>query len=271
MTVTRIPGCKRSPELCIDDGGKNRLPVVFVHSLGGTFSQWSTQLVELRKSRRALALDLRGHGCSGIPEDGDFSIASLSEDVGSAVDHLNIDRYILVGHSLGGSVALANAGAHPNRVAGLLLVDPSGDARQVPKEQMRPFLAALESDSYRPVLEEYYRGILENSQPAVRQKVLADLFATPPQAVIAAFRALTLFDPLPPLQSFSGPKLSVLTPYNDAPFSLHKIYPELPFVLVTGTSHWLHMDRPQEFNRILDDFLKDVERSQGSKVEGPIR
>jgi pimeloyl-ACP methyl ester carboxylesterase len=266
MTIMHIPASEGSPKLCVDDGGSGRLPVIFVHSLGGTHAHWSAQLKELRIKRRALALDLRGHGCSAMPEDGDYSIKSLSTDIDSLVTHLDLHRYVLVGHSLGGSVAIAHAGAHPNRVAGLLLVDPSGDARQVPVEQMAQFMTSLESESYRQAMEEYYNGILAGSQPAVRERVLADLFATPRETMIAIFKALTEFDPLPSLRNFFGPKLSVITPFNDAPFSLHKLEPSLPHILVPDTSHWLQMDRPEEFNRILDEFLRSVEQSENQEA-----
>jgi len=204
-------------------------------------------------------LDLRGHGGSSIPEDGDFSINSLAKDVDSLVRHRDLRRYVLVGHSLGGIVALADAGAHPDRVAGLLLADPSGDARQVPREQMSQFLAALESEAYPRVVEDYWKEILAGSRPGVREKVLSDLRTTPQQAVTAIFRSLAEFDPRPSLQSFSGPRLSVITPFNDAPFSLHHIDPDLPHLLISGTSHWLHMDRPEEFNSIMRKFLTAVE------------
>ena len=72
---------------------------------------------------------------------------------------------------------------------------------------------------------------------------------------MAIIRALFEYDPLPALQIYTGPKLAVVTPHGENPTALHHLVPDLPNTMVTGTSHWLHMDKPDEFNRILDDFL----------------
>src|SRR6266508_2399049 len=105
--------------LHVDDGGAGGVPVVFVHSFAGSSSHWSAQLVHLRKNRRAVALDLRGHGRSAPPRDNDYAIDSLAGDVAAVVDRLGLNRFVLVGHSIGGAAAIAYAGAHPERVAGL--------------------------------------------------------------------------------------------------------------------------------------------------------
>lgn len=262
MALSYIEATAKTAGLCIDDGndgGPAGRPVIFVHSLAGSSSHWEAQLLHLRKNRRAVAFDLRGHGCSKPPADGDYSIESQAEDVDSVADSLGIDRFVLVGHSLGGIIAVAYAGAHPERVAGLLLADPSGDARQVPEEQMRQFLFALESESYSKAIEDYYNQLLAGSTPRAQEKVLQDLRNTPAETVVGVFKASLKYDPFPPLRRYSGPKLSVITYLNDAPFSLHKIDTGLPYAKMTGTGHWLQMDRPEEFNRIMDDFIASVE------------
>lgn len=248
-----------SPSLNVDDSGSGGLPVVFLHSLAGNTSHWSAQLEHLRKKRRAVALDIRGHGNSESPNDGDFAIESLANDIDVVADELGLKRFVLVGHSSGGTVAIAYAGWHPEKVAGLLLADPSGDARKLPAEQANQLIRALESDSYSKAIEDYYSMLLTGSQPSVREKVIQDLRNTPRETVIGIFKSSLGYDPLTPLQLYRGPKLSVVTSLNDAPFSLHNLDSDLPHVQVTGTGHWLQMDKPEEFNRILDNFLASVE------------
>jgi len=259
MALIRIRGKMSSPILCIDDGGSGGLPVVFVHSLAGNARHWSAQLEHLRKERRAVALDIRGHGNSKSPKDGDFAIESLANDIGAVADELGLKRFVLVGHSSGGTVAIAYAGSHPEKVAGLILADPSGDARMVPAEQVNLMIGAMESDSYSKAIEDYYGMLLTGSQQAVREKVIQDLRNTPRETVIGIFKSTLLYDPLTSLQLYKGPKLSVYTSLNDSPFSLHNLDTDLPHIKVTGTGHWLQMDKPEEFNRILDNFLTFVE------------
>ena len=153
-------------DLYADDGGG--LPVVLLHSCAGSASQWSAQLGHLRPQRRAVALDWRGHGRSGNPADGDYSFTAMAADVAEAADRLGIGRFVLVGHSAGGLVSLQSAAEHPERVAGLLLVDPAGDARKVPSEQMEPLLTGLDSDAYWDTIGEYWRFLLTARLPRYR-------------------------------------------------------------------------------------------------------
>src|SRR3954470_9717172 len=112
--------------LYIRDGGgeehPDTLPILFLHSLAGNGGQWALQLDHLRRRRRGVALDFRGHGESDPAEDGDYSIPGLAADVAAAADQLDLRHFVLAGHSLGSAVAIEYAGRHPERVAGLLLV-----------------------------------------------------------------------------------------------------------------------------------------------------
>jgi pimeloyl-ACP methyl ester carboxylesterase len=251
MSQTRISG--PAGTLAVDDGGHGGLPVVLVHSLAGASAHWARQLQHLRSGRRAVALDLRGHGASDPPQDHDYSISALAGDIAAAVDALGITNFVLVGHSLGGGVALSYAGAHPERVTRLFLLDPIGDGKQIPAEQADSFLSQLEAD-FDNVIQGYWTQIA-GPDPRVRDRLLADLRATPRETILRAFPEGLRFDPDPALAAYHGPLLSVVTPHNDQPFSLHRLGKGFPHRIVTGTGHWIQLDRPEEVNRILDEFL----------------
>jgi len=242
-------------KLFADDGGKGDPPVVFLHSLAGNTAQWTVQLRHLRRTRRGVALDLRGHGQSPAAPDGDYAMETLAQDVHATVAALGIEQFVLVGHSMGGSVAVAYAGAYPEQVAGLLLVDPSGDSTQVPAAEAQGFLGALQTEAYTAVIEDYWQHILTGAAEATHNKVMHDLRETDRATVVGALHALFNFDPTPALRKYDGPQLSVITPLNEVPFALHNLVPDLPHLLVEGTSHWLHMDKPEQFNEIVDDFI----------------
>lgn len=239
--------------LAVDDGGRGGLPVVFVHSLAGNSSHWASQLQHLRPTRRAVALDLRGHGRSQPPRNDDYSIAGMSGDIGAVVDTLGLERFVLVGHSMGGGVALAYAGAHPERVAGLVLLDPIGDGKQIPVAEAKAFLAGFESN-YDTAIQKYWTGIA-GPDSGIRERLLADLRATPRETVIRVLGEVMQFDPHPVLARYRAPVLSVVTPFNDMPMSLHRLGKGLPYQIVTGTGHWIQLDKPEELNRFLDEFL----------------
>ncbi len=243
----------------MDDGGEGSFPVVFVHSLAGNTHQWSAQLNHIRTTRRAVALDLRGHGQSLPPANGDYAIESMVQDIQGVVNRLGIERFILVGHSMGGSVAGAYAGAYPERVVGLLLVDPSGDSTQMPIEEVQQYMGALESAAYSNVVEGYWRQLLTGSSETTQAKVMQDLRDTPKATVVGVFKELFKYNPMQALARYGGPKLSVITAVNETPFSIHNLAANLPHTMITGTGHWLQLDKPEEFNRIMDEFLSSVD------------
>jgi len=242
-------------KLSVDDGGTGDA-VVLVHSLAGNTGHWSSQLEHQRQTRRAVALDLRGHGRSEAPRNGEYSIEAQAEDVAAIVDALGFERFALVGHSMGAGVALAYAGAHPERVTHLLVADPIGDGTQTPEAEVRPFLDAVDSPAYAETIEGYWSSIA-GSDGAVLERLLRDLRHTPRETVVRGLYGVMAFDPKPALQRFRGPVLAVVTPENDFPYSMHRLGAGLPHRVITGTGHWLQLERPAEFDRILDRFLEE--------------
>jgi pimeloyl-ACP methyl ester carboxylesterase len=240
-------------KLAVDDGGSGPA-VVFLHSLAGDSRQWAAQLEHVRKTRRAIGMDLRGHGRSEPPSDGQYRIDAQVPDLDAVVEALGLERFALVGHSFGAGVALEYAAARPARVTHLLLADPIGDGTQTPEAEVRPFLEALDSPAYTETIEGYWSSIA-GSDGAVLERLLADLRATPRETVVRGLHAVMAYDPKPALARRRPPTLAVVTPANDFPYSMHKVGSGLPHRVIEGTGHWLQIERPTEFNRILDQFL----------------
>lgn len=244
--------------LHISDSGAGNPPVLFLHSLAGNIGQWDAQLAHVRASRRAVALDLRGHGRSPAAPDGNYAIAALVEDVHATVSALGLDSVVLVGHSMGGAVAAAYAGAYPDLVAGLLLVDPSGDSTQMPQEQVAQIMSAMDSEAYVHFMDGYWAQILTGATDETIAEVMADLHATPRETVVGISKSLFNFNSAVALRRYPGPKLTVITHLNAGPMALQSLDPQLDVVTMSGTGHWLQMDKPDAFNGILDRFLADL-------------
>ncbi len=242
--------------LVVDDGGTGD-PVVFVHSLAGNASQWSDQLEAVRATGRGIAVDLRGHGRSDAPTADGYALEIQAGDVEAVADALDLERFALVGHSFGAGVALAFAGAHPERVTHLLLADPIGDGTQTPVADVQPFLDALASPAYVDTIESYWSSIA-GTDPAVLERLMRDLRETPRETVVRGLNAVMAFDPKPALLRFRGPILAVITPANDFAYSMHRVGAGLPHRVIEGTGHWLQIERPAEFNRILQRFLTEA-------------
>jgi pimeloyl-ACP methyl ester carboxylesterase len=128
----------------------------------------------------------------------------------------------------------------------------------VPAEQAEAFMAVLESAAYAETIEGYWRNILTGSRAEVAEQILNDLRATPPQTVRGVFRALWEYDLPTVAAGYAGPAQLVVTPFNTGPGSLTQLRPDWPAETVERSGHWLHLDRPEQLNQILDDFLASL-------------
>jgi pimeloyl-ACP methyl ester carboxylesterase len=192
-------------QLAADDRGAGPAPpVVFVHSDLGTRQHWGHALAHVSAGRRAAALDLRGHGESSEPADGDLSYQGRAADIGALVDVLGAREVILVAHSGGAIAALTYAVSHPVRVAGLVMIDPAGDPNAVPAEQREEVVQQLRGPGYRDVVRRYYTSIA-GDDPDIRERVIADALATPQATIIGTFEALNSFEPRKLLGRYTGP------------------------------------------------------------------
>jgi pyruvate dehydrogenase E2 component (dihydrolipoamide acetyltransferase) len=106
-------------------GGGDNLPVVLIHGFGGDLNTWMFTQPALAESRRAIALDLPGHGGSG-KEVGSGDPESLADAIEAVVDRLAAGRIHLVGHSMGGALAALTALRLPERIASLTLIASAG-------------------------------------------------------------------------------------------------------------------------------------------------
>ncbi len=110
-------------------------PVVMLHGVTGHARTWDDEARTLGGRYRVLALDQRGHGVSDPAPDGDYTTGTLAGDLAAFCDALGLSRVSFVALSMGGRVAIAYAGRHPERVARLVVVDigpevaPAGRAR----------------------------------------------------------------------------------------------------------------------------------------------
>jgi pimeloyl-ACP methyl ester carboxylesterase len=117
-------------------------PLVLVHGLGASTAIWQKVVGPLAEHFRVIAYDLRGLGRSTTPPP-PYSMAQLLGDLQRLVDSLGLERFGLVGHSLGGAIVLAYALEHPERVAAVVgIAAPSrttdeGCSRSAPRRQVR--------------------------------------------------------------------------------------------------------------------------------------
>lgn len=129
-TSRRVPGAS-GLELHLLEWSREGVPMLLIHGFGNEAHLWDDFAPSVASCYRVLALDQRGHGDSAWDPEGRYDLDTLVADVECATEALGVERLVIVGFSLGGRVATLFAGRHPERMAGLVLVDvgPEVDPR----------------------------------------------------------------------------------------------------------------------------------------------
>lgn len=267
MTERTIQGPQGALFIDADAGGPG-VPVLFVHSDGGTHGHWDRARKSLRGERPTAAFDRRGHGRSEPPRNGSFALTQTAEDIGATADALGWRRFVLAGHSGGALAAYTFAGEHPARIAGLILVDSAPDPAALPAGTLERTLAGLKGQDPRGFIEAYYRRVA-GPDPKIADRVAADVLETPLETVIGVFQAQMGFRPEEYGLRLSAPKLAVIQSQYDMPGAIHRIPPGMEKVAVDGVGHWIQLGAPDRFAEILDAFLEDVDdREQARRAGG---
>jgi pimeloyl-ACP methyl ester carboxylesterase len=148
----QIVGYREAKPDSSDSSGLNNdaLPLVLLHGIGSGAASWVQQFEALGATRRVLAWDAPGYGVSSPVALASPKAMDYADVLRGWLDALGIERCVLVGHSLGSIIAGAFAAAHPERLAGLLLLSPAGgygaaaaDVRETKRDQRLAMLAEL--------------------------------------------------------------------------------------------------------------------------------
>jgi esterase len=124
----------------LDWGNKHLPPILFLHGGALTAHTWDLVSLALRDQYHCIALDQRGHGDSDWAQDEDYSIGAQLADTKGFVDKLGLDKFILVGMSLGAINSLAFAIAHPERLSHLVIIDAGPEMRRPGSSRIRDFV-----------------------------------------------------------------------------------------------------------------------------------
>ncbi len=234
--------------------GSGKATVVLVHGWTCDSSSWTAQVPALATTHRVIALDLPGHGRSGSPKDGKFSMDLFARAVEAVRAEAGVDKIVLVGHSMGAPVIRQYARLYPMRVAGLVAVDGPLDMRSF-GDFKPPSVAGAEGLKAR---EGMIRSMFTpQTPPELQQRILTMMLKAPEATAVGAMGsmmdpALRTGDvtPMPALAVWAGTNQQ-LPKVEEA----RKVLPKYEQAQLAGTGHFLMMEKPDEFNRILIAFV----------------
>lgn len=232
--------------------GEGTPVLVFVHGWSCDRSYWKGQLEPLSRRYRVVAVDLAGHGESGLGRDA-WTIEAFGGDVAAVVEKLGLQRVVLIGHSMGGDVIAEAARRLPGRVAGLIWVETYKQLR-TPRtpEQVDARVASFRAD-FTEKTRAFVRGVsVPSSDRALVEWVAGDMSSAPPAVALGALRSAMSYDREMP-RALDELKLPVIAINADnAPTDTTSMRQHgVEVIVMPGVGHFLMMEDPERFNGLL--------------------
>lgn len=255
--------------------------LLLLHGFTGSAETWLPFLGAFAAARRVVAVDLLGHGESDAPPDpARYAPREAVLDLLALLDQLHARRADVLGYSMGGRLALHLALAAPERVGALVVESASpGIADPEERQQRRvadeALAAFIESEGIEAFVDRWERQPLWSTQAALpeeaRQRLRAQRLRNRPQGLANALRGMgagaqeSLWERLGRLQA---PTLVVAgeldAKYAGISREMVRAMPRARLSLVAGCGHAVHLERPEEFERRVLEFLAEV----GGEAEG---
>ena len=277
-TISTTVGTRDGGIVHLLQRGEGR-PILLLHGVTLSAKVWAYQLQELAPTCKVIAVDLRGHGLSKAGNLG-FTIEQMADDLATVLEALDLTETILVGHSMGGMVALEYAMSHhlnnPKRVAGMLLVSTSANPLGLPSGHTIPVKAVTQLvNTYLSMRANAQRGVLPAGDlaawlsraafgrfplPAHVQITQLMLQEMSPQALAGILPSLAGFDRSRALGRVNLPTrilvgtADLLTP----PFHARALVTGIPnssLKLLSGAGHMLMLEQPGELRGAIREMI----------------
>jgi pimeloyl-ACP methyl ester carboxylesterase len=239
--------------------GKGDPAIVLIHGWATDANYWNAQIDPLKAKYTVVAVDLAGHGGSAKNRT-DWSMGNYGEDVATIVRKIPNRQVILVGHSMGGTVALEATPRIGDRVIGIIVVDAlkSVGLPPLPTAEINKRVAPFRTDFIGSVRKYATEELFEKgANPLFVQKVAYDMSLEPPEVGVPSLEALLSMDFNTVLPAIKVPVLAInsdLGPTDEA--RIRKSLPSFKAEVIPHTSHFLMMEVPDKFNPLL---LRDID------------
>lgn len=237
--------------------------LVLIHGWSCDRGYWDAQVGPFAERYRVVTLDLAGHGDSGFGRE-NWTIASYGADVASVVEELDLERVVLVGHSMGGDVAVDAARLVPERVTAMIWIDTYrqlGNPRT--PEQIEAFVAPLRTDFVANTYAFVHRNLFHpEADSTLVERVATDMSQAPPEVAIPSIESSFANGRVVPRVVEEGLGLPVIAINPDdgsTDIAAMERY-GVEVVLMPDVGHFLMMEAPDRFNEILIGVVEGLGR-----------
>lgn len=255
-------------ELAFQEYGEGR-PVIILHGLFGQSKNWNAIAKQMGRSFHIFTLDLRNHGES--PSSETMSYPEMAEDVAEFIQNQTLDQADVVGHSMGGKVAMTLALKRPELVRSLCVADIAPVKYSHSFKSYVDVLKSVDLHSLksRKDIDGQIADVVKS--PAVRAFLLTNLAHSESgfywqvnlEALGNEMDTISGVPTIRPDSRYDGPTLFLNGGASDYVQRSHSqlirhLFPKVSFETIEGAGHWLHAEKPHDFMKILSDFLEAI-------------
>jgi pimeloyl-ACP methyl ester carboxylesterase len=243
--------------LACDVVGSGDPPLLLVHGWGTDRSLWGPLRDRACKSHQVLSVDLRGFGQSDAPAQ-DYTIAGHSDDLAFLVDHLGLQRPVVIGHSMGGLVALDFAGRHADRARAAVILEAMVAAAPPVLAGLFPMLEQVRSESWRDYVVRLMNHLTgPGFDPQLRAQLAASAASSPQPVLVSALEGIIAFDTVAAAAQVQCPLLYVGTDvtYADLP-RWRTLCPQLISEQLPGCGHYFPLEVPDQLAALVARFVQ---------------
>lgn len=239
--------------------GDGPIALVFIHGWCCDRSHWSNQVDFFSRDHTVVTLDLPGHGESGMERPG-WPLSAFGEDVKAVIEGLGLERVVLIGHSMGGAVALDAARLLPDRVLGIVGVDTLHDAVwELDPEQVNEIIAAFEADFFGACDGFVRRMFLPDADPGLVDRVANGMCDAPPEVALTLLKQYFDWDIPESMSAVEMPLRCINGTVEPTRVEVNRRYsPDYEALIMDGVGHFPMLERPEEFNRLLAEVVEEL-------------
>lgn len=250
-------------ELAFEDSGRSAVAVLFVHGWQGDRSVWSDVIAALGSDVRTIAVDLRGSGESNAAH-GPYTVERFARDLRELIESLGVGPVIVVGHSMGGKVALRLAVDAPEAVRGLVLIAPvaAGNAGFSPKGEA--YLRATAGDPL--AVRGWLTRTLMDPASAALDRLCTAAARTPRDATLASFESWAHTDYAEEAKRITAPTVVIAAEQDQPELSKRHVAELIPgarHVVLPGAAHYAIVEQPREVADMIRDFISHPSTGSG--------
>ncbi len=242
--------------LAYDEVGAGEQTLLMIHGAFGRRSDYAEQVKYFSPTNRVIAVDLRGHGESPAPETG-YSISQFASDVANLARGLGLAKVNVVGHSMGGVIAVELGSRFPELVGAVATLDSPSIIPGWHEQHTGPYHEAMHGEDYRQVLREFLDVASSATDNAERQaESVASIEQMSQQAILGTWNSIGEWDPEAALKGFDVPFLYLDHGQPDLDYDLLRSFaPQVITGKTVGAGHRALLEIPDQVNAMLDRFF----------------